>query len=74
MCLSLLTTARRANDGRGRAPRPTSTTINYITHSKVHIRRGETCPAAQPLEVTQRATDVGAVEQARARAQSTNCP
>eukprot|EP00969_Alexandrium_andersonii_P007945 346258-Alexandrium_andersonii.AAC.1 len=29
------------------------------------MRRDETCPEAQPLEVTQRATGVGAIEQAR---------
>eukprot|EP00969_Alexandrium_andersonii_P136423 6036092-Alexandrium_andersonii.AAC.1 len=72
--LSLLTTARRANDGRGWTPRPTATTINYTTRSQAHTCRGETCPAAQPKEVTRRATDIGANEQAPANSQSTNCP
>eukprot|EP00969_Alexandrium_andersonii_P170846 7553073-Alexandrium_andersonii.AAC.1 len=74
MRLSLLTTAHQANDGRGWTPRATSATTTYTTHSKVHMRRGETCPAAQPLEATQRATDVDTIEQARAKAQSTNIP
>eukprot|EP00969_Alexandrium_andersonii_P235881 10414219-Alexandrium_andersonii.AAC.1 len=38
------------------------------------MRRGETCAVAQPLDVTQRATDVGAIEPAREEAQTTGGP
>eukprot|EP00969_Alexandrium_andersonii_P273340 12081817-Alexandrium_andersonii.AAC.1 len=58
-------TAHRANDSRGWAPRPTPTNINYATHSKVALRRSETCPEAQPFEVTRRAPDVGTIAQVR---------